>query len=212
MSPIPVRGQSASPELEQSRLSLREQAFNRLHQAIADGTLAPGEALPDSELGEWLGMTRAPIRHALLRLADIGRVDLVAASPAVVTCVSAERIASLTQIRALYVRRVLERDVNALSARQTRSLRAAAEVLLAAAANSDQLALSSSSAALVRLLGDVLENPVISERLVRIELELAGLEVLTPDRLRRLAGELERTNSDASGASLVAAVARLFAV
>ena len=46
--------------------------------AIVDGTFAPGEQLRDLELAGWLGVSRTPVREALLRLAEAG---LVAAEP-----------------------------------------------------------------------------------------------------------------------------------
>ena len=46
--------------------------------AIVDGTFAPGEQLRDLELAGWLGVSRTPVREALLRLAEAG---LVVAEP-----------------------------------------------------------------------------------------------------------------------------------
>jgi DNA-binding GntR family transcriptional regulator len=43
-----------------------------------DGTFAPGEQLKDNDLAAWLGVSRTPVREALLRLGDAG---LVIASP-----------------------------------------------------------------------------------------------------------------------------------
>jgi DNA-binding GntR family transcriptional regulator len=57
---------------------LRDEVRSRLRDAIVDGTLAPGEQLRDLELAEWLGVSRTPIREALL---DLARSGLVEASP-----------------------------------------------------------------------------------------------------------------------------------
>ena len=59
-------------------LLLRDDVFGRLRDAIVDGTFAPGEQLRDLELATWLGVSRTPIREALLRLAEAG---LVVAAP-----------------------------------------------------------------------------------------------------------------------------------
>jgi len=56
--------------------SLREHAFETLWRAIAEGTLEPGEALAEVDLVAWLGMSRQPIRHALVRLSDLGLMEL----------------------------------------------------------------------------------------------------------------------------------------
>ena len=51
-----------------SRTLLREDAYRAIRDAIVDGTLAPGERLNDADLVEWLGVSRTPVREALLRL------------------------------------------------------------------------------------------------------------------------------------------------
>jgi len=56
------------------RTFVREEAYLKLHQSIVEGTLAPGQQLRDKELAENLGISRTPIREALLRLEDEGLV------------------------------------------------------------------------------------------------------------------------------------------
>lgn len=68
------------------RALLRDDVYRRLRDAIVDGTFAPGEQLRDLELAEWLGVSRTPVREALLRLAQSG---LVVAQPGRSTVVSA---------------------------------------------------------------------------------------------------------------------------
>lgn len=67
------------------RSLLRDGVFRRLRDAIVDGTFAPGEQLRDSELADWLGVSRTPVREALLRLETSG---LVVALPGRSTTVS----------------------------------------------------------------------------------------------------------------------------
>ena len=67
------------------RSLLRDDVFGRLRDAIVDGTFAPGEQLRDLELASWLGVSRTPVREALLRLAEAG---LVVARPGRSTVVS----------------------------------------------------------------------------------------------------------------------------
>lgn len=59
-----------------ARISLSDEAYVRIESAIMDGTLEPGERLRDSDLVEWLGISRTPIRHALDRLAEQGLVEM----------------------------------------------------------------------------------------------------------------------------------------
>ena len=67
--PIPTD----APALD--RRLLRDDVFRRLRDAIVDGTFAPGEQLKDVELATWLGVSRTPVREALLRLAESGLVE-----------------------------------------------------------------------------------------------------------------------------------------
>jgi DNA-binding GntR family transcriptional regulator len=60
------------------RTLLRDEVFRRLRTAIVDGTFEPDENLRDLELAGWLGVSRTPVREALLRLAGAG---LVVAEP-----------------------------------------------------------------------------------------------------------------------------------
>ena len=68
------------------RSLLRDDVYRRLRDAIVDGTFTPGEQLKDGELADWLGVSRTPVREALLRL---GASGLVVALPGRSTTVSA---------------------------------------------------------------------------------------------------------------------------
>ena len=77
--PIP----SGGPVVDRSLL--RDDVYRRLRDAIVDGTFTPGEQLKDGELADWLGVSRTPVREALLRLGTSG---LVVALPGRSTTVS----------------------------------------------------------------------------------------------------------------------------
>jgi DNA-binding GntR family transcriptional regulator len=58
------------------RRQLRKDAvFDRLFEGILDGTFEPGERLRDSELQEWFGVSRTPIRLALDRLGEMRLIE-----------------------------------------------------------------------------------------------------------------------------------------
>ncbi len=73
--PVPI---SITVSSSPGRALLRDDVHRRLRDAIVDGTLQPGEQLRDQELAAWLGVSRTPVREALLRLQQAG---LVAAQP-----------------------------------------------------------------------------------------------------------------------------------
>ena len=80
------------------RRLLRDDVYRRLRDAIIDGTFAPGEQLRDLELADWLGVSRTPVREALLRLAQAG---LVVARPGRSTTVSSLDQRALRDARAV---------------------------------------------------------------------------------------------------------------
>ena len=73
------------------RQLLRDDVYLSLRNAIVDGTFAPGERLKDPQLEEWLGVSRTPIREALLRLE---RAGLVVTQPGKATTVAPFDLAS----------------------------------------------------------------------------------------------------------------------
>jgi DNA-binding GntR family transcriptional regulator len=88
--PIPER----LPAID--RRLLREDVYHRIRDAIVDGSLEPGEQLRDTELAAWLGVSRTPVREALLRLAETG---LVVAQPGRSTIVSAMDLGDVRDAR-----------------------------------------------------------------------------------------------------------------
>jgi DNA-binding GntR family transcriptional regulator len=91
---MPVPRKSATPR----RRLLRDDAFAAIRAAIVDGTLEPEERLVDSELSEWLGVSRTPIREALARLDAAG---LVRTRPGQYTIVSPLDTRSMTDAQAV---------------------------------------------------------------------------------------------------------------
>ncbi|HEX6658381.1 MAG TPA: GntR family transcriptional regulator [Ilumatobacter sp.] len=67
---MPIPAEAAALD----RRLLRDDVYHRLREAIVDGTFVPGEQLRDLELATWLGVSRTPVREALLRLAQSGLV------------------------------------------------------------------------------------------------------------------------------------------
>ncbi|WP_423921203.1 GntR family transcriptional regulator [Frigoribacterium sp. 2-23] len=71
--PIPTGPDNPAP-----RRLLRDVVFDKMLDAIHDGTLEPGERLNDDELVAWLGVSRTPIREAIAKLVDFGLVEMEA--------------------------------------------------------------------------------------------------------------------------------------
>lgn len=57
------------------RTLLRETAYEAIRDAIVRGDISPGTSVSNADLAEQLGLSRAPVRDALARLADEGLVE-----------------------------------------------------------------------------------------------------------------------------------------
>ena len=79
-------------------------AFEHLREAIVSLEFPPGSALSDRDLCETLNMSRTPVREALLRLANLGLVEI---RPQAGTFVSRIRMEEV--LEANFIRRELER-------------------------------------------------------------------------------------------------------
>lgn len=59
------------------RLPVAPQIYERLRRAITTLAMLPSEALSEKELSLQLGVSRTPVREALIRLADEGLIDIL---------------------------------------------------------------------------------------------------------------------------------------
>lgn len=76
-------------------------ATELIRQAIIDGSLSPGERLKEEELARKLGISRTPVREALLVLQAEGLVDATPNRGAIVRAHDARDLDDLYQMRAL---------------------------------------------------------------------------------------------------------------
>lgn len=62
------------------RKSARQSIYEQLRDWIVYGPLEPSESIRDKQLAELLGVSRTPVREALLKLAEEGLVDITPGS------------------------------------------------------------------------------------------------------------------------------------
>ena len=80
------------------RTSVREEAYMILRDWIVQGNLTPGQQLRDKELAEQLGVSRTPIREALLRLEDDGFVETKPSRSTIVSPIQFEGVLNIYSI------------------------------------------------------------------------------------------------------------------
>ncbi|GAA4511400.1 GntR family transcriptional regulator [Actinoallomurus oryzae] len=78
---------------------LSDQVYDRLRQAIIDGSLGPNTRLVESDLARRYGISQAPVRDAIRRLAHEGLVSHVQRRGSYVAEISAEDAARAREIR-----------------------------------------------------------------------------------------------------------------
>jgi DNA-binding GntR family transcriptional regulator len=111
--------------VERERVLLRDDVYERLRDAIVDGTLEPGEQLRDQELSVWLGVSRTPVREALLRLQQAGLVATVPGRSTVVTSIDTRATAHAMSVVAAMHRLAVLEAVGRLTRADLRAMRAA---------------------------------------------------------------------------------------
>ena len=95
-------------------------AYQAIRRAIIEGTYPAGARLPEEELSERIGVSRTPIRQALLQLEHQGHVELRPRRGAWVSSWTAEDIDEVYGVRALlesYGARIAARKIGALELR-----------------------------------------------------------------------------------------------
>lgn len=82
------------------RMSLAKEVFERLRQVILDGSLAEGSSLPEAQTATKLGVSRVPVREALVELERHGLVEFDAHGRACVRAFTPEDVREILSLRA----------------------------------------------------------------------------------------------------------------
>jgi DNA-binding GntR family transcriptional regulator len=102
-------------------------ATELIRQAIVDGRLPPGRRLKEEELARELGISRTPVREALLMLHAEGLVDVAPNRGAAVRSHSVEDLDDLYQLRAVLEGYSTRRAAHRLSDDEIHALRESCE-------------------------------------------------------------------------------------
>lgn len=146
---------------------LRDEAYERLRQAILDGRLEPGARLRPEELAQQLGLSRMPVREALARLRDEGLVETRPRSGTRVSPVrldeASQALAVITAMHELAVRIAVPK----LQETDLSRLEAAAEAFATAVRTADHKAATRADDQLHGVFVEVAGNRPVAETLMR---------------------------------------------
>lgn len=104
---------------------LRDHVFVTLRDLIVNGTLAPGEQIHDGDLAQWLGVSRTPVREALLRLQQSGLVASKPGRATFVTTIDARSTLHAQSVVAAMHRLAVEEALDQLTADDIADMRRA---------------------------------------------------------------------------------------
>lgn len=111
--------------VEPRRRLLRDEVFTRLRDAIVDGTFSPGEQLRDAEVATWLGVSRTPVREAVLRLGEAGLVRAEPGRSTTVADLDPEAVADARAVVAAMHRLAVVEAVERMTSADLATMRAA---------------------------------------------------------------------------------------
>lgn len=126
---------AARPEL------LREQLFQHLRQQIITGELAPGERIIELAVARQAGVSQAPVREALQRLAIEGLIIQRNHRGAVVADLSFSEMREIFEVRAVIEGQAVVHLLENMQPKYLSALRASLEEMREAAQRSDRAAL-----------------------------------------------------------------------
>jgi DNA-binding GntR family transcriptional regulator len=116
---------------------LSDKVYGLVRKGILDGSQAPGSRLVESEIARSLGVSQAPVRDAIKRLAHEGMVTSLPRRGSYVTELSPEEFTIGRELRAA-VEKLGGETVARLSGVDTSGLRDVAEQMVIAAASDDR--------------------------------------------------------------------------
>ncbi|WP_278236144.1 GntR family transcriptional regulator [Isoptericola sp. AK164] len=148
---------------------LRDEVYARLRDAIVDGTLAPDEQLRDAELAAWLGVSRTPVREALLELARAGLVRAVPGRSTVVAPLDETSVRDAQAVVAAMHRVAVEQAVPRMTADDLDRMRAANAAFAAAQRSGDPDAAMVADEEFHAVALDVCGNAAVRDVIARYE-------------------------------------------
>lgn len=171
---------------------LGDAVYEQIGAAILDGRLAAGQRLRDVDLAAELGVSRTPVREALQRLERFGLVEVAIGRYTRVSEID-DRLREDTGVfTAYFMGNGLRIALQVCSDEQLSELVTAADAVVAAAAEADELRMFDTSTALfvmtTRATGNVVFTTFIREASLAILRNLRGWQPFMTSPLARTEG------------------------
>jgi DNA-binding GntR family transcriptional regulator len=194
--PVPPRA------VKLRRLLAREEVYAQIRAWILEGEMAPGERIQDAALAEALGVSRMPVREALLRLQSEGLVESSANRWIRVTPIRVELGAEIYPLIWTLEGMALRQVAASLTEEHLAAMDAEIEHLRRAIAARDHHAAHDADTAFHALILDATRNAQLIQIVADLKTKLRRLEIV------ELSGNLRSQASIDEHEAIVAALRR----
>ncbi|MBY8912047.1 GntR family transcriptional regulator [Bacillus sp. YC2] len=159
------------------RTIMRDEVYHTLRNWIISGKLKPETKLKDKELSETLGISRTPIREALLRLEDDGLVITKANRWTLVAPIELKEAENIYSIVWTLERLALEKALPHMTAAVIQELKQLNENLLQTLKEGDKLAILEADNAFHHHIILQAGNPELHKLLVSLKVKIQRMEI-----------------------------------
>lgn len=190
----------------------RDQALERLRNAIIAGHFKPGDRLIERELCERMGVSRTSIREALRHLEAEQLIQVEPRRGPVVTRITRKQIAEIYEVRALLEAALVRRFTETASNEDIAALRRIYEELRVTRARGEVARIVALTKRFIEHMMDVVDHELIGDMLRKLTARISVVRVLAiavPGRLEESGRELaivmeaiERRDSELAARSL----------
>jgi DNA-binding GntR family transcriptional regulator len=191
----------------------RDQAFERLRDAIITGHFAPGARLIERELCEAMGVSRTSIREVLRRLEAEQLIEVEPRRGPIVARLSRKQVEEIYEVRALLEAAIVRRFAVEASAENIGELRRIYEKLSVVRDQRDVAAIVNTTREFSEYMMAVVDHELIGDIHQKLTARISVARVFAislPGRLQQSAGELaavmdaiERRDADGAARSLM---------
>jgi DNA-binding GntR family transcriptional regulator len=166
-------------------LQVKDLVYERLRQALIDLTFTPGEPLREAALVERFGVSKTPIREALVRLERDGLVEVAPYRGARARSYSPDDLRQLYEVREILQTECVRRAAESADGELLVALEQNVASSAAALKHGDQKAVSERLDEFDELLLGQLRNGMLTDLLDRLQAHLKriGTAGADPDRL-----------------------------
>lgn len=175
--PIPTHASA----VETGRILLADVVYDRLLDVIVSGELTPGEVVREEEIGEWLGVSRTPVRDAMRRLGEQGLLVYQPNRGTRVAALDSTHLENVLECAAALYGMAAELAATRLTPHDQQSIRDRIEVIVQSYVDGTDVVRASEVYDLLDVIVSRAHNPVLEQQIRGLRPHLQRLHGLVPE-------------------------------